>query len=342
MRRKLRTKLLLTTLLLAAALMFWYVPTDLDSWTSYFIQNAPASYLQDTGTINIYFCPQEECESAFIAFVNSAQTSLHCALYEIDLPSIQQALLEKQKNIEVQIVTDSDYLDQFNHSFVTADRSGLMHNKFCIVDGVKISTGSMNPTDNDAHKNNNNLLLIQSAVLAENYEEEFQEMWQGVYKKGTAVRNSQIKLGNITIENYFCPDDHCAQQVKEKLESAQRSIDFMTFSFTHEGIANALLFKNQEGIPIRGVMETTQISEYSKFQVLQYQGIDVHKDGNKRNMHHKVFIIDGETVVTGSFNPTAGGDERNDENVLIIKDKEIAQLFLDEFEKVYAEAQPES
>ena len=338
MRRKLRTKLLLTLLLLAAALMFWYVPTDLDTWTSYFIQKVPESYLQDTGTINTYFCPRDDCESAFIAFLNSAQISLHCALYEIDLPSIQQALLEKQKNIEVQIVTDNDYLDQFNHSFVKADRYGLMHNKFCIVDGVKISTGSMNPTDNDAHRNNNNLLLIESEVLAENYEEEFQEMWQGVYKKGTAVRNSQIRLGNVTIDNYFCPDDNCAQHVKEELEQAQRSINFMTFSFTHEGIANALLFQNQAGIPIRGVMETTQISEYSRFQVLQYQGVDVHKDGNKRNMHHKVFIIDEETVITGSFNPTAGGNERNDENVLIIKDKAIARLFLDEFEKVYAEA----
>ncbi|MBT4110758.1 DUF1669 domain-containing protein, partial [Candidatus Woesearchaeota archaeon] len=55
-------------------------------------------------------------------------------------------------------------------------------------------------------------------------------------------------------------------------------------------------------------------------------------------MHHKVFVIDEETVVTGSFNPTGGGDTRNDENVLIITDKDIAKEFEEEFEKVYAEA----
>ncbi len=48
-------------------------------------------------------------------------------------------------------------------------------------------------------------------------------------------------------------------------------------------------------------------------------------------MHHKVLIIDEETVITGSFNPTKNGDEGNDENVLIIHDKEIAKKFLGEF-----------
>jgi phosphatidylserine/phosphatidylglycerophosphate/cardiolipin synthase-like enzyme len=55
-------------------------------------------------------------------------------------------------------------------------------------------------------------------------------------------------------------------------------------------------------------------------------------------MHHKVFIIDGKTVITGSMNPTAGGNERNDENVLIIEDEGIAGLYLEEFEKVWGEA----
>ena len=55
-------------------------------------------------------------------------------------------------------------------------------------------------------------------------------------------------------------------------------------------------------------------------------------------MHHKVFIIDQETVITGSFNPTNAGDSKNDENILIIKDKGIAKQFKEEFDKVYTEA----
>jgi len=52
-------------------------------------------------------------------------------------------------------------------------------------------------------------------------------------------------------------------------------------------------------------------------------------------MHHKVFIIDNETVITGSFNPTKNADLRNDENILIIHNKWIAKKYLKEFEKVW-------
>ena len=58
-------------------------------------------------------------------------------------------------------------------------------------------------------------------------------------------------------------------------------------------------------------------------------------DGNSKNMHHKVFIVDKKIVVTGSFNPTKAGDTKNDENIMIIYDEEIAGRFLLEFERVY-------
>ena len=210
-----------------------------------------------------------------------------------------------------------------------------MHNKFCITDGQKISTGSMNPTFNDAHKNNNNLLIIKSNYLAGNYEAEFQELWQGIFKKGDKVKYPEIILSGIRLENYFCPDDSCIKQVVGELKQAQQSIYFMTFSFTSKDIANILLLKNLEDIEIKGVMETKQISEHSQFERLKTNGVNVIKDSNPHNLHHKVFIIDNSTIITGSFNPTKGGDTRNDENILIIHNREIAELFLQEFQRLY-------
>lgn len=52
----------------------------------------------------------------------------------------------------------------------------------------------MNPTDNDAHKNNNNVLFIDSQIIAQNYEDEFQELWAGTFKKGAPVKEPKIKL----------------------------------------------------------------------------------------------------------------------------------------------------
>ena len=112
----------------------------------------------------------------------------------------------------------------------------------------------------------------------------------------------------------------------------------MTFSFTHEGIANVLLLKNLDGLEVKGVMEVRQISEHSEYGRLLQNKVEVRKDGNKNNLHHKVFIVDEKTVITGSFNPTANGDKHNDENLIIIGDEEIAKRFMEEFWKVYAES----
>jgi phosphatidylserine/phosphatidylglycerophosphate/cardiolipin synthase-like enzyme len=293
------------------------------------------SVVKDEGNIQVYFCPQQDCANQLAEFIDSAQRTVHCALFELDLPNVQEEILNKQKaGLDVRVITDKDYLYEFNHSFVKVDSWGLMHNKFCIIDGKKVSTGSMNPTINGATKNNNNLLFIESELIARNYEDEFQEMWSGIFKKGDQVLNPAIDLNGIVVKTYFCPEDHCANKVKDELKKAEQSIKFMTFSFTHEGIANIILLKYLDGIIVEGVMEARGVTKYSQFARIAYQDIDVVKDGNKGNMHHKVFIVDEETVITGSFNPTGNGDGSNDENVVIIKSKEIARLFLEEYDYV--------
>ena len=312
----------------------------IDALTNTTQQDNVNTFIQDAGKVQVYFCPHQNCSNALVDFVDTAEKSIHCALYELDLPDVQSKILEKQANpdIDVKIVTDSDYLYEFNHSFVKIDSWGLMHNKFCIVDGKKVSTGSMNPTVNDATKNNNNFLLFDSIALSSNYEDEFKEMWNGTFKKGENVRSPSVRINQTEVRSYFCPEDKCADKVKEELAKAKASIYFMTFSFTHKEIANIILLKHQENLTIQGVMEARQVTKDSVFQQLQYQGIDVMKDKNKANMHHKVFIIDNQTVVTGSFNPTNGGDSRNDENLLIINDERIANAFVEEFGRVYREA----
>lgn len=85
--------------------------------------------IEDNGQIDVHFCPQENCEQQLVNLLRSAEESIHCALYDIGLKSVQEILLEKSTTIEVSIVTDDEYLKKFNHHFVKADNSGLMHNK---------------------------------------------------------------------------------------------------------------------------------------------------------------------------------------------------------------------
>ena len=110
----------------------------------------------------------------------------------------------------------------------------------------------------------------------------------------------------------------------------------MSFSFTNEDIADALI--EMKDLDTRGIFDAQQSSgKFSQFKRLQQFGINVKKDSNKYKMHHKVFIIDNETVATGSFNPTTSGDSRNDENLLIVHDKKIASAFLKEFDSLWSQ-----
>ncbi|MBS3116779.1 DUF1669 domain-containing protein [Candidatus Woesearchaeota archaeon] len=331
--------LLFTIIIFCIILFFIFISYFLTNLISDGLKTSTTNtFVQDSGIIEIFFCPQDNCEEHLLIFLSSAKKSIHCALYDLGLNSVKELLIKKEKTLDVRIVIDDEYYKKFPEAFVRKDGKNLMHDKFCIVDNKEVLTGSMNPTENDAHKNNNNLLIINSPILAANYEAEFQELWRGEFKKGKAVRNPKINLNGIVIKNYFCPEDACADRIKEELKKAEKSIYFLTFSFTHDGIANILLLKKRDGLQVRGVMESRQITMDAEFKRLQNNGIDILKDGNKNTMHHKVFIIDGQTVITGSMNPTRNGDEHNDENVLIIYDQNIAEKFVKEFEKVFGEA----
>jgi phosphatidylserine/phosphatidylglycerophosphate/cardiolipin synthase-like enzyme len=67
-------------------------------------------------------------------------------------------------------------------------------------------------------------------------------------------------------------------------------------------------------------------------------GVPVRQDGNPRTFHHKVFVIDDETVISGSFNFSENAVKSNDENVIIVANGDIATQYLGEFERRWAEA----
>jgi len=281
--------------------------------------------------LDVYFCPRDDCGNIILNTINNAKSSVHCAFYDLDLKDLINAISKKSHSADVKVIIDNNnYEEQIKGPGIKiAYSKQYMHNKFCIIDNNKVLTGSTNPTDNGINFNNNNLLIINSKYISENYEDEFNELWDGVYASGNNVKYKKIVSDNLIIENYFCPEDNCKEKVINLLNKAKKSIYFMTFSFTDEDIADAILFKN---VDIKGIFETRGSgTDYSQFNRMKDFGLNVKKDKNKKTMHHKVFIIDKEIVITGSYNPTGSGNYRNDENILIIHNKEIANKFLEEF-----------
>src|SRR3989344_7387658 len=276
----------------------------------------------------IYFASETNLTALMIPFIESAENSLDCALYDMGR-EVNTALYEKSKNIPVRIVKDDE--TKLIEGKFKADKYGLMHNKFCIKDGNVVWTCSFNPTKG-GEKNDNNVLILYSYSMAEVYSDEFEEMWDGKFKGGDKIKYSDIYLNNELYEVRFCPEDNCADLVVEELLKAKKSIHFMTFSFTHPLIVDLLIAKNKEGVIVEGATEAQRRNmQYEAYPKLIENGISVSLDTNKYLLHHKVFIIYENTVITGSFNPSKNGDENNDENLIVIHSPSIAKLFVEEF-----------
>ncbi|MBR9676203.1 hypothetical protein GOV05_04290 [Candidatus Woesearchaeota archaeon] len=276
----------------------------------------------------IFFCPKTNCTAVFLDLIR-VSSDIKCSLYDLDLEEIIIAL--KEKNAEV-IIEDQNQIS----GFLTGYSSALMHNKFCVFDAQTVMTGSFNPTSNGAYKNNNNVFIIESEYLAINYLEEFNELKSNTYGGGIPTKHTKINFNNYIIQNFFCPDDGCRQKVLGEINKAKQSIYFMTFSFTDQSISDALINKKNEGLVVSGVFESKRTSfSYNKHDDLKSGGVTVYKDNNKYNMHHKVFIIDNQTVILGSYNPTNAGTKRNDENIIIINNPSVAQKYYEEYLTLY-------
>jgi phosphatidylserine/phosphatidylglycerophosphate/cardiolipin synthase-like enzyme len=62
-------------------------------------------------------------------------------------------------------------------------------------------------------------------------------------------------------------------------------------------------------------------------------GIPTYIDAEHAIAHNKIMVIDKETVITGSFNFTKAAEEHNAENLLILNSKELAKMYIENWNK---------
>lgn len=288
------------------------------------------------------------------ASIAEARATVDIAVYEFNLRPLAEAVLAAHaRGVRVRVVTDTDSAGLESFQALQAagiplaldGRGGTMHHKFIVLDGAAVWTGSMNFTPSDAYRNNNNVLYLQSTRLAQNYTTEFEEMFvQGAFGPASTANTPHpvVTVDGARVENYFSPDDGAAARIRAALEAAQTSIHFMAFAFTRADFAETLLAKSAAGVEVRGVFETRQIAAGAEqaWRLLTEGGLadNVRQDGNRYNLHHKVFIVDRAVVVTGSYNFSNNAENNNDENVLILHQPDIAAAYFAEWERVWAEA----
>jgi phosphatidylserine/phosphatidylglycerophosphate/cardiolipin synthase-like enzyme len=128
---------------------------------------------------------------------------------------------------------------------------------------------------------------------------------------------------------YFSPRGGCTDAVIRELNKAKSTILVQAYSFTSAPIAKALLNAHKREIKVEVILDKSQKTQkYSSATFLYNQGIPVKIDAQHAIAHNKIMIVDGETVITGSFNFTKAAEENNAENLLVIRDKKLAELYI--------------
>lgn len=309
----------------------------------------------DSGGIEVYFSEVNgavsgpSLEERLVNKLTSATAVVDAALYDMDSESIATAFINAHnRDVEVRVFTENSHSEEDEIQRMLregipvrddGDDEGYMHHKFVVIDNRFVWTGSYNTTYRGAHTNDNNVVWIDSEPLAKNFTKEFEAIYSS---RGEAklpqesIPNPEVTLSDGTqIFTYFSPESKTIPPLLHEINFAKESINFMVFSFTHDRIGKAMRDQYDNGIKVGGVFDENQISKYSEYEPMKKLGMDVKIDETSGTMHHKVIIIDAETVITGSYNFSRNAEIRNSENLLIIKgNKDIAQAYIDEYNRL--------
>jgi phosphatidylserine/phosphatidylglycerophosphate/cardiolipin synthase-like enzyme len=135
------------------------------------------------------FAPDEPCDAKLTKFVQSAQKSLDIAIFDFNLDKLVHEILVQSKKVRVRLVVDrkqakggdrntlAPVLIRAGAQVKYGHQRGIMHNKFIIVDGKMLETGSFNFTNGAAFKNNENQVYLATPSIIERYQMRFEKLW---------------------------------------------------------------------------------------------------------------------------------------------------------------------
>jgi phosphatidylserine/phosphatidylglycerophosphate/cardiolipin synthase-like enzyme len=145
---------------------------------------------------------------------------------------------------------------------------------------------------------------------------------------------TDLTLNNTPTQVYFSPKGGCTEAIISQIDKAKTEILVQAYSFTSAPIAKALLNTHKRGVKVEAILDKSQRREkYTSATFLANSGIPTFIDDRHAIAHNKIMIIDREIVITGSFNFTKAAEEKNAENLLIIRNKALAKSYMDNWYK---------
>ncbi len=140
---------------------------------------------------------------------------------------------------------------------------------------------------------------------------------------------------------YFSPKggERAREALLEALARAEKEVLVAAFVLTDRELVEALKKAHRRGLSVRVLLEGRNLGD-SREEDLLRAGIPVRQDANPYSMHHKVMVLDGTRVVTGSYNFTQRAWQVNNENLLVLESPPLAERYRQEVLRLWEEGKP--
>ena len=304
-----------------------------------------------------------------VSFILTTEHSLDGAVYDLRHPQVLQALVTVAQSRHLRLAVDAgkgrvgadpkpggnqkavQEAGLSSHATFVHEGSHLMHDKFLIRDGRTIWTGSANFTSGGLELQDNNCLIIDSPALAEQYAATFHDLLSSHHEhkhvRGRSIMGQPVRLGEATITPGFAPAaGEGIERTMMSLLKGARKVRILAFLIGDAGILDALT--QVRHADVKGIYDPNGMEDVlrssrqdrahfwflhdSRFVAAPSHAF--HGNGEQDFMHNKVFIINDEWVITGSYNFSENA-EANDENVLQIHSPAIAAAYNAYFDALY-------
>ncbi len=311
--------------------------------------------------------PDKTCSTTvcreLLTRINNAKTSIDMAVYGYrSIPQIEEALKTAiARGVKIRMVYDldrkgesvyedtvqladmiQDSVNDFESQKFVKNSYGnvIMHNKFYIFDDMFVYTGSANLSPSDMSGfNTNTAVVIESPEIAAIYKKEFEQMYVNKFhtQKDALINNINIQLQDSIVSVYFSPQDKITtKRILPLIKEAKKYIYIPAFLITDKGLADELISAKKRGVDVKIILDALNArSKYSQIKYLRSNGIEVKAENYAGKLHCKTILIDDEITIIGSMNFSKSGQDINDENVLIIRNKDITSEYREFFEYLW-------
>lgn len=295
----------------------------------------------------------DDLTRAIVGFIKGAKSTIDIAVQALDNIEIAHAILSvKKRRVQVRIILDEETLweatprlnplspggnlELNREIFLSLLRASIrvktdfdgqtFHQRFIIKDDSALLLCSANFTKIGCQKNFNHVAVIKSKKVANLYQEEFEEMFEGRMGRANKRResfSSELKVSQVSIRPLFAPDHLPELELMKQILKAKESIHFAAFSLCNSsGIEDALISAARAGVQIYGLFDGQAANQkWAHARNLHKLDCELYLMDRKKHLgklHHKLWVIDGRLVALGGYKFVAPTIPFNDENLLLM------------------------